>query len=315
MYPLLRTSVRLALHLFCGRIRVLHATALPKDVPLVLACNHPNSFFDALIIATTLDREMFFLTRGDAFRKPIYSRLLRTMNMIPIFRMSEGRSELHLTEHSFSRSQEVLANGKALLIFSEGLSVNAPGLRPLGKGTARIAHRAWRSEPTGSMIVLPVWLRYDTFNEPFLDVVVGVGDAIGAGAFEPTPEATFLRDLNATLKERLLATSEEVDAYVATDTANSDHSRPLLRIMLGIPALIGFVLHAPWYFALRSFTSKKTRGSVFFDSVLFGLLFLTYPIWLLTLIALALSCGSGSYALVVPVIAPLSLLALRKAWR
>jgi 1-acyl-sn-glycerol-3-phosphate acyltransferase len=52
MYVALRASVRAALHLYCGRIRVDVRSAPAANAVLILASNHPNSFFDALVIAT-----------------------------------------------------------------------------------------------------------------------------------------------------------------------------------------------------------------------------------------------------------------------
>ncbi len=306
MYRALRASVRAALHLYCGRIRVDRDTAPPADTLVLLASDHPNSFFDALVIATHLPYRMRFLARGDAFRDPRAARILRSLFMIPIYRMSEGRAELKRTAESFDLAHAQLEQGGSVLVFAEGLSVNAPGLRPLGKGTARIAYRAWQNTDL-AVQVLPVWLRYDTFHRPFMDVALATGVPMHAEGSATAPEAAFLKDFNLELRKRLIATSERVDDSIRPE----DRSRIVVKVLLLVPALVGWILHAPWYFALRRFTAKRTKGSVFFDSVLFGLLFLTYPLWLLVLMGLCAWAGLCLWSLGIFVLAPLLLAALR----
>jgi len=313
MYLILRATVRVALHLYCGRIRVRQAEALPRHGVLLLASNHPNSFFDALIIATHLDRRMYFLTRGDVFRKPRIARLLLAMNMIPIHRMSEGRSELHLTEGSFLRSNDILREGSSILIFSEGLSVNENGLRPLGKGTARIAFRAWYGSEPIELVVVPIWLRYDTFHRPFMDVTLATGALMRALNEAPNSEPNFLRSFNKKLERDLVATGEFADRSIGPFQEPARRSL-IGNVIVGTLTVIALLLHAPWYFALRAYTAKKTNGTVFFDSVLFGLLYLTYPIWLMVLVLVTkLLGGSWLEALIVALNAPLWVYALRRS--
>lgn len=313
MYVILRTTVRAVLHLFCGRINVFHAEPLPPKVPLLLASNHPNSFFDALVIATHLDQRIYFLARSDVFRKPIIARLFGAMNMVPIHRLSEGRNELHKTQDSFQRSHEILQNGSSVLIFSEGLSVNKNGLRPLGKGTARIAYRAWYGSDPIALVVVPTWLHYDTFHRPFMDVTLATGSLMRAKNEVPASEPLFLQSFNQEIKEALMATGEFAHRSLATFPKPSRRSF-ISQLQLGILTGMVLLLHAPWYFALRSFTAKKTKGTVFFDSVLFGLLYLTYPLWLAVLaLVTKLLGGSWLEALIVVLNAPLWVYALRKS--
>lgn len=313
MYVILRTTVRAVLHLYCGRIDVFHAEPLPPKVPLLLASNHPNSFFDALVIATHLDQRIYFLARSDVFRKPSIARLLSAMNMIPIHRLSEGRNELHKTQDSFQRSHEILQNGSSVLIFSEGLSVNMNGLRPLGKGTARIAYRAWYGSDPIALVVVPTCLHYDTFHRPFMDVTLATGVLMHATNEAANSEPSFLRAFNADLKEHLVATDEFADRRIEANRRNERRSLVGKAIVGTLTAMV-LLLHAPWYFTLRSFTAKKTKGTVFFDSVLFGLLYLTYPIWLVVVVVLTTKLLGGSWleGMIVALNAPLWVYALRK---
>lgn len=52
--------------------------------------------------------------------------------------------------------------------------------------------------------------------------------------------------------------------------------------LLSIPALAGFVLNSLFYFPVRIFTRIKTKGTIFYDALLFGILTITYPLYILS---------------------------------
>lgn len=306
MYRALRFSVRTALRLYFGRIDADMRSA-PRPGTLLLACNHPNSFLDALLVATHLPQRMCFLARGDAFRNPIAAMLLRALYMIPVYRMSEGRARLRQTTKSFRSANKELLSGRSVLVFAEGLSVNQPGLRPLGKGAARIAAMTWKGG--ADIAVVPVWLEYGRFHQPFAEVALRTGTAIENGVLPAQAEALFLRGFNTVLRRRLLEMAETVSFGQVPA-----HGGAFRRFLLAPPALAGLLLHAPWYFAVRLLTAALTRGTIFFDSVLFGLLFLSYPLWLLLLTATGLLLGLQGWAWLVWPVVPFTLWLLNR-WR
>lgn len=311
MYDVLKFSVRLALRLYFGRIRADLGSAPPKDHTLLLACNHPNSFLDALVVSVHLPQRMRFMARGDAFRAPWAAKALYALYMIPIQRMSEGRAALRRTEVSFAKAQDALAQQWSVLVFAEGISVHGPGLRPLGKGAARMAYNAWQQEL--DIRALPVWIGYDAVHRPFADISITCGEPMSKDLFEPAPGPVFLQRFNGMLRQRLLAASEKAEARrVEQNSGRSNGKRSVRRLLFSLPAAIGLLLHAPWYFALRGCTACLTRGTVFFDSVLFALLFLSYPLWLLALTGLGLVMGLKAWAMAVLLITPLSAVALRQ---
>lgn len=55
----------------------------------------------------------------------------------------------------------------------------------------------------------------------------------------------------------------------------------LLVVIFSIPALIGFILNGAFYFPLRNRVYAKTKGTIFYDSVLFGLITTLYPVYIL----------------------------------
>jgi 1-acyl-sn-glycerol-3-phosphate acyltransferase len=306
MYALLRVCARIALHFYFGRIRTATAAELPEGHAYLFAANHPNSFLDALVIATHLPWRMHFLARGDAFRHPLANMVLRWLYMTPVYRMSEGRAELRRTADSFLSVHQRLREGRSVLVFAEGISVNEAGLRPLGKGSARIAHQAWTAGV--EVPVVPIWLHYEKFHRPFCEVSICPGTVMRKDSLPLEPQASFLRQFNTALRKHLL---EACDRSAGRRARMGRGLRPAW-IYAAIPfAAAGWVLHAPWYYAVRAITSASAGGTIFFDSVLFSLLFLTYPLWLLALCGIGLWIGLHAWAWCLLVAAPLLLQALR----
>ena len=60
----------------------------------MLVANHPNSFLDAVLIGAAIHRPTHFLARGDAFNHKTAAKILSSLNMLPVFRLSEGKENL-----------------------------------------------------------------------------------------------------------------------------------------------------------------------------------------------------------------------------
>src|SRR4051812_42879169 len=160
LYKALKISVRLAMFIFCRRVIINKRQMLNSNGPLLLACNHPNSFLDAVILLTLFRQPVHPLTRGDVFSKPFYARLLAALKMLPVFRTSEGAENLNTNYQTFGLCKNIFRKKGIVLIFSEGQCVNEWHLRPLKKGTARLAFFAWRENIP--VQVLPVGINYSS---------------------------------------------------------------------------------------------------------------------------------------------------------
>ncbi|MCK7557692.1 hypothetical protein MKQ70_22870 [Chitinophaga sedimenti] len=56
-----------------------------------------------MILGALFNRDMHFLARGDAFRKPTARKLLEALHNIPIFRISEGKENMGQNDETFER--------------------------------------------------------------------------------------------------------------------------------------------------------------------------------------------------------------------
>lgn len=264
--------VRLALQIFCRKIEVVHSGALRTRGPMLLVANHPNSFLDAIIIGALFTERVHFLARGDAFHKPWHNRLLRMLNMIPVYRLSEGRENLGLNEHAFARSREILTGGGIVLIFIEGICVHKHELQPFKKGAARIA---LENRQLPGFTVLPMGIAYDSFEDFGKSVCLHLAGPLPVYSVLPEkPPAQAMREFN----EKMFAEiAPRISVPVKINLA------PNLLAINVLPVSIGYLLHFPLYSMVKKPIRQKTKGTVFYDSVLFGCLLLLYPLYLVIL--------------------------------
>ncbi len=273
LYRLLKIAARLALPLFTKRIVISNAHALQNKGPLLLAVNHPNSFFDALVLGAYMQQPVYFLSRGDVFKNKNIRRLLGILKMIPIYRIRDGKDMLSLNEETFVKSVEVLRNNGVLLIFVEGFCAYQTTLQlPLKKGAPRILQTCWQQGNNAK--VLPVWLQYSSFNQLGNTIHIRLGEVFGKEIIGDVHAATCLARINEETGKQLLHLQSSMPFENSPATT-------LQKILLFFPAMLGAVLHAPFYLPVQSLCRKKCEGTVFYQSVLFSILLIGYPLLLL----------------------------------
>ncbi|MES2003713.1 MAG: 1-acyl-sn-glycerol-3-phosphate acyltransferase [Bacteroidota bacterium] len=287
----------MALKIFCRKINISGASRFSEPGPLLLVANHPNSFFDAILIGALFHRPVHFLARGDAFNKPRHGRLLRFLNMIPVYRLSEGKDNLPLNETAFRRSKEVLAQNGIVLIFIEGICVHKHELQPFKKGAARIA---WESRNKEGFRVLPMGLAYDSFERFGKNINLYTGELLLPSFLFPfLEEARNIRHFNGILQH-------EIEKRIVLP-AKEPKDRNTGTLLLLPMATLGYMINQPFYRPIKKILITKTAGTVFYDSVLFGILLLLYPVFLLILSAALLVSGiSLTIVLLIFLFFPLS---------
>lgn len=249
--------------------------------PKIIASNHPNSFFDAIIIAVFYPKPIYFLARGDAFKKAFVARLLKALHLIPIYRISEGRRNLYKNEDTFKLCLSLLEKGETILIFSEGICVNEWKLRSLKKGTARLALMVIE-KGIKNLIIQPVNLNYSSFSEVPKNIIVHFNEEFEAKSLTYSKETEFYSQFNSVLKagieKRLITDKNNIALQLDSNKKNA-----FKKIVLCIPAFLGWSTQKWFYNSIKKFVTKKTKNSVFYDSVLFGFLLFVYPLFVLLL--------------------------------
>ena len=174
-YPL-KLYARLAFKIFCRKITINQPGWLKAKGPLLLACNHPNSILDGVILTLLFDEPVYSLARGDAFRNKKHEKLLRWLHLLPVYRTSEGVENLEHNYRTFEACQEIFEENGIVIIFSEGRCINEWHLRQIKKGTARLATSAWLQGT--DLTVLPVGLNYNTFRNFGKNVIINFGEPL-----------------------------------------------------------------------------------------------------------------------------------------
>jgi 1-acyl-sn-glycerol-3-phosphate acyltransferase len=205
MYHITRFFVRMALKIYCSNIRVNDMNILKSKGPLILASNHPNSFLDAIILASRFSEPVHFLALGELTDQFLFQRIMEVFNIIPVYRLKNKNENQELNEKSFSICVDVLLNNGIVLIFSEGISENKWQLGAIKKGTARVAIAAVNHKSLfPDLRIQPVGLNYNSFNQPGKTVLIQFSEPILVKEkLSGNTEAEKMQSLNALLRESL----------------------------------------------------------------------------------------------------------------
>jgi len=178
-YQVLKLIVGLGIRLYYREVRVKNKVNLKTEGPLIIIANHPNTLMDAMMLGYVCKQPIHYMAKATLFDSKFKMWLLRSLNMIPINRIGEGRVKGVSNQDSFEVCYEVLEKGKTLVVFPEGTSFQERQLRQLKSGTARIALTVEsRNQNKLGLIVLPIGLNYSQAEKFKSSVLVNVGHGI-----------------------------------------------------------------------------------------------------------------------------------------
>lgn len=300
---MLKILSRLALPIWCRRLTTNKPEILKEKGPLLLASNHPNSFLDSVLLDTVFQQPVWSLARGDVFKKPFYIKLLTALKILPVYRTSEGVENLSENYKTFEECITIFRKGGIITIYSEGKCINEWHLRSLKKGTARLAVKAW--DENIPLKIVPVGINYSSFSRFGKNIFLNFGEIITAtdiinGGADGQRHLAF----NSKLKSELEKLVFEIPA------GNKELRKEKLgvkislakRILLSLPALLGWLLHLPLFLPVKQFSRQKTKDTDHYDSVITGILLITYPLYLILIsVFLFLITFSWWYLLVLTV--------------
>lgn len=286
LYPFLKILSRLAMFIWCRRIIINKPGFLNTNGPVLLATNHPNSFLDSVVLDTLFKHPVWSLARGDVFKKPFYIKLLTALKILPVYRTSEGVENLEENYKTFDACIDIFKKNGIITIFSEGKCINEWHLRPLKKGTARLAIKAW--ENNIPLTVLPVGINYSSFTRFGKNLFINFGEPVSLSSEEMNgPDGSRHLAFNNKLNDQL--------SQLVFEIPKNDKQRQkelleipaslLKKILLALPAAIGYLFHLPLYLALKRFAWNRTKGTDHYDSVLIAILLIVYPLFLILIIS------------------------------
>jgi len=285
LYSVLKVIVRLAAKIFCRKIIINNRKLLKEKGPMILACNHPNSFLDAVLMDILFEQPIWSLTRGDAFLNKSVNDILFKLKMLPVYRPSEGVENLSENYKTFDTCFELFKRNAVVLIFSEGLCVNEWHLRPLKKGTARLAYKCLQENIP--LKILPVGINYSSFQRFGKNLFVNFGNLFSVKDFDKgLSDGAFYQAFNNTLQQELRPLVYEIEKTdKQKQKALLEIKIPVFqKVLLAIPAAIGWIAHAPLYLPIKTWVHKKYNNTGHLTAMQIVLSLLFYPFYLLLIV-------------------------------
>src|SRR5215831_1580157 len=124
IYSILKVWVRLAALIFCRKIIINKKELLKEKGPLLLACNHPNSFLDSVMLDILFEQPVWSLARGDSFINTTVNHFFNAVRIMPLYRTSEGVENLSENYKTFEACLSIFNEDGIVHIFSEGKCIN-----------------------------------------------------------------------------------------------------------------------------------------------------------------------------------------------
>ncbi|MFD2791460.1 hypothetical protein KCTC52924_02429 [Arenibacter antarcticus] len=328
-YFLIRLWIRSSLWIYFSKISINGLGNIPKDKPLLFLANHQNALLDALLVAAHGPRKIYFLTRSDVFKNPILKRIFEFLQMIPIYRIRDGKESLKENAAVFDRCSKLLQKGEAILIFPEGNHSLKRRVRPLSKGFTRFLFAALEDNPLLDIRLVPVGMNYvdaaafpdlvsvcygkdirvlDFYDrEALVHSVNGLKKEVHQKLSKLTTHIENVKDhdeIVAKLKGQGIDFScpETANQFLKHECQLSDTLYPQGEISMGygvlkaLIALVNFPIILIWSMVIR----PKVKELEFLSTVRFMVFLLFFPgyyllltliLWYFTGIALALSIG------------------------
>jgi len=294
MYLLVKVLTHFTIWLLCKRFSIYNKSVTGMETPLVIGCHHPNSFLDAILIGAQMKKRVHFLTRSDVFKNKWAIAVMRSVNMIPIYRIRDGKENLIHNDVTFNLCREIIKRGEHVLIFVEGFCKHQTTLQtPLKKGAPRLLIQGWKDGV--DVQLLPVWIRFNSFKQFPKEVDISFGTAFGKEIINPTDEDGLkMQSINKETERQLLQLS----------TIVSEPIKNKFSFLLALPALLGFIAHVLLFLSVHLF-AKSIKETIHYDSVIFSAIALLYPIYLLLMAVIVLCTVGAGWALLTVLLLPL----------
>ena len=305
LYSVLKVIVRLAARIFCRKIIINKPELLKEKGPMILACSHPNSFLDAVLMDILFEKPIWSLTRGDAFLNKRITTLFYKLKMLPVYRPSEGVENLSENYKTFDSCIDLFKQGEIVLIFSEGLCINEWHLRPLKKGTARLAYKC--QQENIPLKILPVGINYSSFKRFGKNLFVNFGTIFTINDFDKTlSDGAWNQVFNNKLQQELSPLVFEIEKKDKKKQKELLEINPSLRTktFLAIPAAIGWLVHAPLYLPIKYWVNKKYNDTGHLAAMQIILSLFMYPFYLLLVTFLLFFTLNSYVAFLLMIILP-----------
>lgn len=309
---------------------------IPKNDAVIFTSNHQNALIDALLIAVYNGRGNLFLTRASVFSNPVIARILKSLDMYPVFRVRDGWSSLDNNQDSFKKCIECLSNKGSVVIFPEGNHDLRRRLRPLSKGFTRIAFGALDIHPEMRLRIVPVGVNYENHTAMRTSVSIHFGEPIlvdgfyNAGNFQESslalktavsermkrlishlPEENYSKIEDELSKEFDFLDPDKVNEAVLRGSISRNRKQKRKENLLGrLLYAVSHLINLP-PLALRNHIIKGLRDPVFEGTVKYVFVLAVFPLYYTILATTMLLLSNPLSALVLFISCVFSMLLLK----
>ena len=201
--------VRLALRIYFQRIEVTGVEHVPLDTPVIFVLNHPNALVDPVFLLCLAPRDVSFLAKAPLFRMPLIGYFVKQLDSLPVYRRQDEGEDITKNQETFIAARKLLARGGTIGICPEGVSHDAPGLKPIKTGAARISLAAVSTGEVRDLKIVPAGLYYTSKTSFRSDALLYFGTPIDVEpvTLEPdgTPPREAVRKLSSNIERALRA--------------------------------------------------------------------------------------------------------------
>lgn len=211
-YKTVRLYVQFGLRSYFKKTIVIGKENIPKGHPVLFVGNHRNGLIDPIMVATTSSKVHLFLTRASAFKNPIVNFLLRSINMIPIYRIRDGVDSIQKNQEIFEACYREFQMNGSVLIFPEGNHGLLRRIRPIATGFARIAFGYLDQYPKSDLHIIPIGLNYSNAQEKGSSVSVYYGEPINVrDYYNPKNDKEDIDTLKDKVSDALKSLTTHID--------------------------------------------------------------------------------------------------------
>ncbi len=322
-YYLVAGLVRTTSWFMFNRIEVRGLDRVSWDEPCIVSPNHQNAFLDALLVGMTAPVTLTFPSRASVFGTP-FDWFLEALHMVPIYRRRDGFDKLRQTKDVLAEQRERLRQGRSLVLFSETEHAHTYYLRPLSRGSARLALKTQDGTDDRTVQLVPVGINYYHLCRPGFKVSIIFGEPLRIPEYMERyrdDEAVCVNelrdDLTAAMKACMLV-PEKTDAYHARveriNRKNEHLSFPKMKEALQTPTVLEPKgEHRPWLETLGRGVNLLNAGPLwlvntlmhwvdeppFTASLTFAVGMFGLPLWWIGLFALLAGIVSWTVAAAV----------------
>ncbi|MBL0171598.1 MAG: 1-acyl-sn-glycerol-3-phosphate acyltransferase [Gemmatimonadaceae bacterium] len=285
LYEALKPVIGIALHWYYRSLSIANLERIPREGPVFLAANHPNSLTDAMVVGWTSPRRVRFTAKATLFANPLSAGFLRAVGVVPLRRSADEKSstpdgapaptvpDAARNAASFAAVADALAEQSCIVVFPEGKTHDEPYMAPVRTGLARMALMARDERGVQGIRIVPIGLLFERKAEPRTRILLQVGepidvDGLGSG---PSTVATLTELIEQRLRamtlnfesradaERIQLLSETLVALMEPETSVDEGAPPLARTL----ALVRRIERAQQTLRARNDASTSARIDLF----------------------------------------------------